>query len=165
MRLSLSKASSLASSTYSVRVAVIRVKASVRAAQPSRLRPCRCQASATAERGSSGLIRKLSRRVYSTSRSIWSSRQRPSSSSILARAQQAATGGTESVFSGRLSVFALPDLLEFLRSGRRTGLLVCSSAAGLGRLRFRDGRITRDELVRNRRIASEIIASLPPLED
>jgi hypothetical protein len=47
-----------------------------------------------------------------------------------------------SVFSGQLSVFALPDLLEFLRTGKRTGLLTCSSAAGVGSLRFRSGRIT-----------------------
>lgn len=46
------------------------------------------------------------------------------------------------VFSGQLSVFALPDLLEFLRAGKRTGLLTCSSAAGVGALRFRGGRIT-----------------------
>ena len=45
-------------------------------------------------------------------------------------------------FSGRLSVFALPDLLEFLRSGRRSGVLVCRSEAGSAALRFRDGLIT-----------------------
>ncbi len=49
--------------------------------------------------------------------------------------------GPNAVFSGQLSVFALPDLLEFLRSARRTGLLVCSSAAGMGALRFRAGSI------------------------
>jgi hypothetical protein len=49
--------------------------------------------------------------------------------------------GEDAVFSGRLSSFTLPDLLEFLRSGRRTGLLVCSCAAGVGALRFRDGQI------------------------
>jgi len=52
------------------------------------------------------------------------------------------SGGPNAVFSGQLSVFALPDLLEFLRSARRTGLLVCSSAAGIGTLRLRDGWIT-----------------------
>jgi tetratricopeptide (TPR) repeat protein len=52
------------------------------------------------------------------------------------------SSGPNAVFSGQLSVFALPDLLEFLRSARRTGLLVCSSAAGMGALRFRDGWIT-----------------------
>jgi hypothetical protein len=50
-------------------------------------------------------------------------------------------GAPSPVFSGQLSVFALPDLLEFLRSTRRTGLLVCSSAAGMGALRFRQGSI------------------------
>lgn len=52
------------------------------------------------------------------------------------------SGGAGAVFSGQLGSFALPDLLEFLRSGRRTGLLVCGSGAGLGRLRFSEGRIT-----------------------
>jgi tetratricopeptide (TPR) repeat protein len=52
------------------------------------------------------------------------------------------SGSSRAVFSGRLSVFPLPDLLEFLRSARRTGLLVCSSAAGMGTLRFREGWIT-----------------------
>lgn len=46
------------------------------------------------------------------------------------------------VFSGQLSVFALPDLLEFLRAGKRTGLLTFSAAAGMGSLRFSGGRIT-----------------------
>ncbi|HEX7488250.1 MAG TPA: DUF4388 domain-containing protein [Anaeromyxobacteraceae bacterium] len=45
-------------------------------------------------------------------------------------------------FSGHLSVFALPELLEFLRSGRRSGLLVCRSAAGSATLRFREGWVT-----------------------
>lgn len=45
------------------------------------------------------------------------------------------------MFSGNLSVFAVPDLLEFLRGARRTGLLQCSSGAGTAALRFRDGRI------------------------
>jgi len=65
------------------------------------------------------------------------------SSSLIARGPQApAGGGLDAVFSGQLSVFALPDLLEFLRSARRTGLLVCSTAGGMGALRFRDGWIT-----------------------
>jgi tetratricopeptide (TPR) repeat protein len=50
-------------------------------------------------------------------------------------------GALNAVFSGRLSVFALPDLLEFLRSSRRTGLLVCSSTAGIATLRLHEGRI------------------------
>jgi tetratricopeptide (TPR) repeat protein len=53
-----------------------------------------------------------------------------------------ANGGAQAVFSGQLSGFALPDLLEFLRGARRTGLLACSSTAGMAALRFRDGWIT-----------------------
>jgi hypothetical protein len=63
-----------------------------------------------------------------------------SQSAILARGSVGAAA--DAVFSGQLSSFAIPDLLEFLRSARRTGLLVCSSASGIGALRFRDGRIT-----------------------
>ena len=59
-----------------------------------------------------------------------------------ARRRPAEGSGAHAMFSGQLSIFALPDLLEFLRSARRTGLLVCSSAAGMGTLRLRDGRIT-----------------------
>jgi len=51
-------------------------------------------------------------------------------------------GGTGKMFSGELSDFALPDLLEFLRNGRRTGLLVFTSSQGVGALRFADGRVT-----------------------
>jgi hypothetical protein len=68
-----------------------------------------------------------------------------STSALLSRAPLgagAAAAGPGAVFSGQLSSFALPDLLEFLRSGKRTGLLVCSSASGMGALRFRDGWIT-----------------------
>lgn len=74
-----------------------------------------------------------------------------------------ADGGPSAVFSGRLSAFALPDLLEFLRGARRTGLLVCTSTAGIGTLRFRNGRITNgtspatprigDILLRNRKVS------------
>jgi tetratricopeptide (TPR) repeat protein len=46
------------------------------------------------------------------------------------------------VFSGNLAVFALPELLEFLRAGRRTGTLVCSSANGLGAMQLVDGKIS-----------------------
>lgn len=86
-----------------------------------------------------------------------------STSGLLARATQ----GAGSVFSGQLSSFALPDLLEFLRSGKRTGLLVCSSAAGMGALRFRDGWITGaaspstpsvgDVLVASRKVTPEAL--------
>jgi hypothetical protein len=65
-----------------------------------------------------------------------------STSALLSRGPAGSAASPEAVFSGQLSSFALPDLLEFLRSGKRTGLLVCSSASGMGALRFRDGWIT-----------------------
>lgn len=93
-----------------------------------------------------------------------------SGSALLARAPQGGAGGAAAVFSGQLSSFALPDLLEFLRSGKRTGLLVCSSASGMGALRFRDGWITSaaspstpsvgEVLVRARKVAPEALRAL-----
>jgi hypothetical protein len=91
-------------------------------------------------------------------------------SAILSRAPGGAAAGPEAVFSGQLSSFALPDLLEFLRSGKRTGLLVCSSASGMGALRFRDGWITGaaspstpsvgEVLVRARKVEAGALESL-----
>lgn len=52
-----------------------------------------------------------------------------------------AAGNSASAFSGPFSALALPDLLEFLRAGRRTGLLVCSSPQGRGALRFTEGHV------------------------
>jgi tetratricopeptide (TPR) repeat protein len=49
---------------------------------------------------------------------------------------------SRAVFSGNLQLFALPDLLEFLRSGQRTGTLVCSSSAGIGAIHLRRGLVT-----------------------
>ncbi|MCB9653892.1 MAG: DUF4388 domain-containing protein [Deltaproteobacteria bacterium] len=46
-----------------------------------------------------------------------------------------------SVFSGELQLFPLPDLLEFLRVGRRTGALVISTPDGSGVIYLRDGMI------------------------
>jgi hypothetical protein len=66
----------------------------------------------------------------------------PMLGSSLALPPSGGLGGGGTVFSGELSVFALPDLLEFLRAGRRTGLLVCSSPRGMGALRFSGGRVT-----------------------
>ena len=51
------------------------------------------------------------------------------------------SGSAGAVFAGKLNVFAVPDLMEFLRGARRTGTLLCTSAAGTATLRFRDGRI------------------------
>jgi predicted regulator of Ras-like GTPase activity (Roadblock/LC7/MglB family) len=63
-----------------------------------------------------------------------------STTSLPARSSQ--MGGAASVFQGQLSVFALPDVIEFVRSARRTGVLVCSSERGMAAMQFRDGRIT-----------------------
>jgi predicted regulator of Ras-like GTPase activity (Roadblock/LC7/MglB family) len=93
-----------------------------------------------------------------------------SASAVLARGPQNGTAGNAAVFSGQLSSFALPDLLEFLRTGKRTGLLVCSSAAGMGALRFRDGWITGaaspatpsvgEVLVRTRKVRPEALQAI-----
>jgi hypothetical protein len=48
----------------------------------------------------------------------------------------------EPVFAGQLELFCLPDLLEFLRAGQRTGKLRLDSATGAGMVRMRRGRIT-----------------------
>jgi hypothetical protein len=62
-----------------------------------------------------------------------------SSTALPARSSQAAGAA---VFSGQLGVFPLPDVIEFVRSARRTGLLVCSSEQGMAAVQFREGRIT-----------------------
>lgn len=80
--------------------------------------------------------------------------------------------GRDAVFSGRLSSFSLPDLVEFLRSARRTGQLVCSSPAGMGTMRFRKGFITGasspstptacELLVRAGKVTAEAVQALAP---
>lgn len=85
------------------------------------------------------------------------------------------------VFTGSLQLFCLPDLLEFLRAGRRSGTLVCSSIRGIGAVHLRDGHIAgaaspntprlRDILLANGTITAEKLdeaaslqgASKPPL--
>jgi Domain of unknown function (DUF4388) len=49
---------------------------------------------------------------------------------------------SSALLTGSLATFALPDLLEFLRVGQRTGTLVCASDAGLGAIHIKRGRIT-----------------------
>jgi hypothetical protein len=61
-----------------------------------------------------------------------------SSTSLPARSSQVSASA---VFSGQLSVFALPDVIEFVRSARRTGVLVLGSEKGMAAVQFRDGRI------------------------
>jgi hypothetical protein len=48
---------------------------------------------------------------------------------------------TEVMLRGDLALVCVPDLLEFLRSGKRTGKLLCSSVGTSGSLRMRKGRI------------------------
>ncbi len=48
----------------------------------------------------------------------------------------------KAVFTGTLQLFAVPDLLEFLRSSRRTGTLVVTSEYGIGAVHMSDGRLT-----------------------
>ena len=63
----------------------------------------------------------------------------PSSNS--APSQQMKTVGSGPVFSGDLEEFALPDLLEFLRNSHRTGLLMCTTSAGIGTVQLSRGMI------------------------
>ena len=62
------------------------------------------------------------------------------------------------VFSGNLQLFALPDLLEFLRSGQRTGTLICSSSAGIGAIHLCRGRITGAASPRTKGLKEYLIA-------
>ena len=65
-----------------------------------------------------------------------------SDSTLVPRVDPGNGDGSNVVFSGRLVVLALPDLIEFLRSARRSGLLVCSAGERVGSLRFLGGFIT-----------------------
>jgi tetratricopeptide (TPR) repeat protein len=95
-------------------------------------------------------------------------------STLLTQAGGGTAGSSDAVFSGRLSVFSLPDLVEFLRSARRTGQLVCSSPAGLGTMHFRQGWITGatspgtptacDLLVRAGSVTAEAVREVLPEE-
>ena len=49
---------------------------------------------------------------------------------------------TGPAFSGSLQMCGLPELLEVLRTGQKTGTLVCSSAAGIGAIHLRSGKVT-----------------------
>jgi tetratricopeptide (TPR) repeat protein len=50
--------------------------------------------------------------------------------------------GPKAVFTGDLQLFAVPDLLDFLKSSRRTGTLVVTSECGIGAVHLRQGMIT-----------------------
>ncbi|MGE5784512.1 MAG: DUF4388 domain-containing protein [Myxococcales bacterium] len=72
------------------------------------------------------------------------------------------------IFTGSLLQFCLPDVLEFLRAGRRTGTLLCSSVRGIGAVHLRTGLIggaaapstasLRDVLIAAGKLTAEIAA-------
>jgi tetratricopeptide (TPR) repeat protein len=96
-------------------------------------------------------------------------------STLLPPGPRPAFSGLDAMFSGRLSVFSLADLVEFLRTAGRSGLLVCSSTGGMGAFRFRKGRITGaaapstpgvgDLLVRSGKLTAEGLASAGPARE
>jgi hypothetical protein len=54
---------------------------------------------------------------------------------------QMRTVGSGPVFTGNLEELGLPDLLEFLRNSHRTGLLICTTEAGIGSVQLSRGMI------------------------
>jgi hypothetical protein len=96
-------------------------------------------------------------------------------SALVPQGARTALSGVDSMFSGRLSVFSLADLVEFLRTAGRSGLLVCSSPLGMGAFRFRNGRITGasapssasvgDLLVRTGKLTAEVLAAAGPARE
>jgi predicted regulator of Ras-like GTPase activity (Roadblock/LC7/MglB family) len=93
-------------------------------------------------------------------------------SALMPRVAQPGVNGQDAVLSGRLSSFSLPDLVEFLRSARRTGTLVISGTGGMGTMRFDQGWISGaaspatprlgELLVRSGKITSEALAAATP---
>jgi Domain of unknown function (DUF4388) len=49
--------------------------------------------------------------------------------------------GRKAIFSGDLQIYPVPDLLEFLKNGRRTGTLVVHSAHGISAVHVKGGLI------------------------
>jgi hypothetical protein len=83
--------------------------------------------------------------------------------------------GSGPVFSGDLEQFALPDLLELLRNSHRTGLLMCTTGAGVGSIQLSRGMIIsadsphaldlRDHFLSHPELDPELrrgLATLPP---
>ncbi len=61
---------------------------------------------------------------------------------LLLQRALASVEGQRSVFSGDLRILSMADLLEFLKNGRRTGMLVIQSAEGIGAIHLKAGAIT-----------------------
>jgi hypothetical protein len=62
-------------------------------------------------------------------------------------------------FAGGLQTVSLTDLLEFLRIGQRTGTMVCSSAAGTGRILLRSGKLLGASSPTTRPLPGYLVAS------
>jgi tetratricopeptide (TPR) repeat protein len=60
----------------------------------------------------------------------------------VSKAIEALTSRSSAAIAGRLEEFAVPDLLEFLKGSRRTGVLHLSSTEGAGEVRFLSGKVT-----------------------
>jgi hypothetical protein len=80
----------------------------------------------------------LEKRLAATS---WADRKPPAASPRPAAATPP-PAPREPVFAGQLELFCLPDLLEFLRAGQRTGKLRLDGRVGAGQVRMRRGKIT-----------------------
>jgi len=74
-------------------------------------------------------------------------------------AAQAKSVGSGPVFTGDLEEFCLPDLLEFLRNSHRTGLLMCTSDRGVGRIQLSRGMIIGAESPNALDLRAHFIAS------
>jgi hypothetical protein len=61
---------------------------------------------------------------------------------IVRKAMQSIPAPRGALFSGHLSHFSLPDTLEFLHAGQRTGTLLCGSVRGVGAIYVRKGTIS-----------------------
>jgi hypothetical protein len=69
----------------------------------------------------------------------------PLSSTVLSSATTRppqAPGRPSPTFTGDLKDFSLPEMLEFLRTGRSSGTLLCSSVRGVGAVHLANGFIT-----------------------
>jgi hypothetical protein len=62
-------------------------------------------------------------------------------------------------FAGGLQTVGLPDLLEFLRFGQRTGTMACTSAAGAGKISMRSGRLIAASSPGTRPLPGYLVAS------
>jgi hypothetical protein len=72
--------------------------------------------------------------------SVRSQKRRLTTTSVLV-----AAAGDQTMFAGNLRMVSLPDLLEFCRNGRRTGVLFCRHGESVGSVTVQLGRVLRAE--------------------